>query len=184
MPSVPPRTKRRVRILTAAASTMVTLGAVFAWGQSGAWAPLLQSTSSLGDVERLVILQRNPSIGPFTEVVQGSEVMGGRDASDIWGMLLEPGFDPNRRDFNGDGTPDTVVDGFEPVDPYFGESSMGRVNVSSGADGQTLLDCRTTGMITTVYWCEDQNGNGTHELLVVDGEVAVLLAHAGSRVRR
>jgi hypothetical protein len=73
---------------------MVTLGAVYAWGQSGAWTPLLQSTSSLGDVARLVILKRNPSIGPFTEVVQGSDVMGGRSASDIWGMLLEPGFNP------------------------------------------------------------------------------------------
>ena len=184
MPSLPRRTKRRIRVLTAATSTMVTLGAVFAWGQSGAWTPLLQSTSSLGDVNRLVILKRNPSIGPFTEVVQGSDVMGGRSASDIWGMLLEPGFDPNRRDFDGDGAPDTVVDRFAPVDPFFGESSMGRVLVSSGDDGRPLLDCRTTGLLTTVYWCEDQDGNGTHELLVVDGEVAVLLAHAGSPARR
>lgn len=180
MPSLPARTKRRIRVLTAATATMVTLGAVFAWGQSGAWTPLLQSTASLGDVERIVILKRNPTIGPFTEVVMGSDVMGGRSASDIWGMLLEPGFDPNRRDFDGDGAPDTVVDSFEPVEPLLGEPSMGRVLVSSGADGRTLLDCRTSGMITTVYWCEDQDGNGSHELLVVDGEVAVLLAHAGS----
>ena len=82
---------------------MVTLGAVYAWGQAGAWTPLLQSTASLGDVERVVILRRNPTIGPFTEVVQGADVMGSRSAGDIWSMLLQPGFDADRRDFDGDG---------------------------------------------------------------------------------
>jgi len=164
--------------MAAIASALSALLVAIVWSHPGT-SPLLESTEELGGVDRIVVLSRSQSSGPFTEVITAPERLRGVDAEVLRAQLLAPGFDQARRDFDGDGTLDTVADRYDPSAPFLADHSIMRLRVLSGADGRTLLDCRRRSPLSSIYWCEDQDGNGSHELLVESGTTAVLLAYVG-----